>query len=121
MLSLESPRKPKKIIHKISDQQKPEQKGQKEGPQTPTSPPKSSGTGNIKEEKILNFLNSMKIHQQLTIAVGKDDVIDETMAKNILAARTRLGKFISLEQVSKTSSMDPKKFKALIESLSAHF
>lgn len=117
---MESPRKPKNIIHRISDQQKPEQKDQKEDPQTPTSPPKSSGTGN-KEEKILNFLNSMKTHQQLTIAVGKDDVIDETMAKNILAARARLGKFRSLDQVSKASSMDPKKFKALIESLSAHF
>jgi DNA uptake protein ComE-like DNA-binding protein len=120
MLSLESPRKPKNIIHRISDQKKPEQKDQKEGPQTPTSPPKSSGTGN-KEEKILNFLNSMKTHQQLTIAVGKDDIIDETLAKNILAARTRLGKFRTLDQVSGTVSMDPKKFKALIDSLSAHF
>jgi DNA uptake protein ComE-like DNA-binding protein len=119
MLSLESPRKPKNIIHRISDQQKPDQKDQKEDPQTP-SPPKRSGTGN-KEEKILNFLNSMKTHQQLTIAVGKDDVIDETMAKNILAARTRLGKFKSLNQVSATSGMDPNKFKALIETLSARF
>lgn len=120
MLSLESPRKPKNIIHRISDQQKPEKKDQKEGPQTPTSPPKSSGTVN-KEEKILTFLNSIKTHQQLTTAVGKDDVIDETMAKNILAARTRLGKFKSLNQVSATSGMDPNKFKAFIESLSAHF
>ena len=120
MLNLESPRKPKNIIHRISDQQKPEQKDQKEDPKTPTSPPKSSGTGN-KEEKILNFLNSMKIHQQLTIAVSNDDIIDETMAKNILAARTRLGKFKSLNQVSATSGMDPNKFKALIESLGARF
>ncbi|WP_455279233.1 hypothetical protein [[Eubacterium] cellulosolvens] len=117
---MESPRKPKNIIHRISDQQKPEQKDQKESPQTPTSPPKSSGTGN-KEEKILNFLNSLKTHQQLTIAVGNDDIIDETMAKNILAARTRLGKFKSLNQVSGTVSMDPKKFKALIDTLSARF
>ncbi len=117
---MESPRKPKNIIHRISDQQKPEKKDQKESPQTPTSPPKSSGTGN-KEEKILNFLNSLKTHQQLTIAVGNDDIIDETMAKNILAARTRLGKFKSLNQVSVTVSMDPKKFKALIDTLSARF
>ncbi len=54
MLNLESPRKPKNIIHRISDQQKPEQKSQKEGPQPPTSPPKSSGTGN-KEEKNSQF------------------------------------------------------------------
>lgn len=120
MLSLESPRKPKNIIHRISDQQKPEQKDKKEGPQTPNSPSKSSGTGN-KEEKILNFLNSMKTHQQLTIAVGDDKVVDETMAKNILAARTRLGKFSSLNQVSATSGMDPNKFKTLIESLSKRF
>ncbi|WP_455368663.1 helix-hairpin-helix domain-containing protein [[Eubacterium] cellulosolvens] len=117
---MESPRKPKNNIHRISDQQKPDQKGQKENPQIPTSPPKSSGMVN-KEEKILNFINSMKTHQQLTIAVGKDDIIDETMAKNILAARTRLGKFKSLNQVSATSGMDPNKFKALIESLSARF
>ena len=120
MLSLESPKKPKNIVHRISDQQKPEQKDQKESPQTPTSPPKSSGTVN-KDEKILNFINSIKTHQQLTIAVGKDDVIDEVMAKNILAARTRLGKFTSLNQISTTSGMDPNKFKALIESLSKSF
>jgi DNA uptake protein ComE-like DNA-binding protein len=119
MLSLESPRKPKNIVHRISDQQKPEQ-DQKESPQTPTNPPKSSGTVN-KEEKILNFINSMKTHQQLTIAVGNNDVIDETMAKNILAARTRLGKFTSLNQVSATAGMDPNKFKALIESLGTRF
>ena len=118
MLSLESPRKPKNIVHRISDKQKPE-KDQKESPQT-TTPPKTSGTVN-KEEKILNFINSIKIHQQLTIAVGKDDVIDEVMAKNILAARTRLGKFTSLNQVSATSGMDLTKFKALIESLSKRF
>lgn len=92
---MESPKKPKEII--------------------------SAGAGNIKEEKILNFLNSIKTHQQLTIAVSKDNLIDETMAKNILAARTRLGKFTSLNQVSMTTSMDPKKFKALIESLNARF
>ena len=119
MLSMESPRKPKNMIHRISDQQKPEQKDQKENPKTPTSPPKSSGTGN-KEEKVLNFLNSLKFPEQLPIAVGKD-IIDETMAKNILAARTRLGKFKSLNQVSAISGMDPNKFKALIESLSARF
>ena len=116
---MESPRKPKNMIHRISDQQKPKQKDQKETPKTP-SPPKSPGTTN-KEEKILNFLNTMKTHQQLTIAVGNDSVIDETMAKNILAARTRLGKFKSLNQVSATSGMDPNKFKALIESLSKRF
>ena len=116
---MESPRKPKNMIHRISDQQKPKQKDQKETPKTP-SPPKSPGTAN-KEEKILNFLNTMKTHQQLTIAVGNDNVIDETMAKNILAARTRLGKFKSLNQVSATSGMDPNKFKALIESLSKRF
>ena len=107
MLSLESPRKPKNIVHRISDQQKPE-KDQKKDPQTPTSPPKSSGTVN-KEEKILNFINSMKTHQQLTIAVGNDNIVYETMAKNILAARTRLGKFKSLNQVSATAGMDPTK------------
>jgi DNA uptake protein ComE-like DNA-binding protein len=107
------------MIHRISDQQKPKQKDRKETPKTP-SPPKSPGTAN-KEEKILNFLNTMKTHQQLTIAVGNDNVIDKTMAKNILAARTRLGKFRSLNQVSATSGMDPNKFKVLIESLSKRF
>ncbi len=63
----------------------------------------------------------MKTHQQLTIAVGNNDIIDETMAKNILAARTRLGKFRSLNQVSAIAGMDPNKFKALIESLGARF
>jgi DNA uptake protein ComE-like DNA-binding protein len=117
MLSLESPRKPKNINHKISNK-KPEQKGQKEAPQTPTSPPKSSAN---KEEKILNFLNSLKFPEQLPIAIGNDDIIDKTMAENILAARTRLGKFKSLNQVSATAGMDPTKFKALIESLSKRF
>ena len=119
MLNLKTPKKHQDMFHRISNQQKPEQKDQKETPPTPT-PSKSSRTVN-KEEKILNFLNTLKIHQQLTIAVGDDKVVDETMAKNILAARTRLGKFSSLNQVSATSGMDPNKFKALIEVLSARF
>ena len=116
---MKTPKKHQDMIHRISDQQKPEQKDQKQA--SPTSgPSKSSGTVN-KEEKILNFLNTMKTHQQLTIAVSDDKVLDETMAKNILAARTRLGKFSSLNQVSATSGMDPNKFKTLIESLSKRF
>ncbi len=115
---MESPKKHKDTFHRVSNQQKPEQKNQKE--KSPTPGPSKSSTVN-KEEKILNFLNTLKTHQQLTIAVGDDNVVDETMAKNILAAKTRLGKFSSLNQVSATSGMDPNKFKALIDALNARF
>jgi hypothetical protein len=70
-------------------------------------------------KKILDFLNSAETAKEIADAVEipKERDVGINVANNILKARAKVGKFTSLDQVSRVRQVGPERFTEIVQTL----